>query len=145
MSRSSYKPNVLFWIIGILGLAWNAMGVKAYLDQAYQTEAYLANTPKEMLEIAANAPSWSKAVFAVAVFVSVLACIALLLRKRISRFLFLIGLLAVIVQTISTSFTEGIFKAMDTFNLVMFVMIPIVAFFLYFYSKSAANKGWLTA
>jgi len=145
MSRSSYKPNVLFWIIGILGLAWNAMGVKAYLDQAYQTEAYLASTPEEMQAIAANAPSWITAVFAIAVFVSTLACILLLLRKRSSRLLFLIGLLAVVIQTINAAFTEGMFDAMETFNLVMFIVIPVIAFFLYFYSKSAANKGWLTA
>ena len=143
MSRSSYKPNVLFWIIGVLALAWNSMGIKAYLDQAYQTEAYFASTPKEMQEIAANAPSWVTAVFAVAVFVSTLACLLLLFRKKAARLLFLIGLLAVLIQTINTSFTEGIFDVMDSFNLVMFLMIPAISFFLYFYSKSAASKGWI--
>jgi hypothetical protein len=119
------------------------MGVKAYLDQVYQTETYLEQTPKEMLDLAADAPAWYTAVFAIAVFVSTFASILLLLKKRIAQFLFLIGLLAVIVQTLYVSFIDGIFETMNTFNLVMFILIPVVAFFLYFYSKNAAQKGWL--
>ena len=144
MSENSNKPGLLFWIIGVLALLWNAMGIKAYLDQAYQTETYLENTPQEMLELAADTPSWVTAAFAVAVFASTFACILLLLRKRLAQLLFLLGFLAVILQTLYTTSVEGIFDTLETFNLVMFIMIPVIAFFLYFYSKSAAKKGWLS-
>ena len=144
MSENSKRPNTLFWIVGIIALLWNAMGVNAYIQQAYQTQSYLETTPKAMQDIAANSPAWVTAIFAIAVFVSTLASILLLFRKNLSKLLFLVGLLAVIIQTINATFTEGMFDAMDTFNLSMFIVIPLVSFFLYFYSKSAGNKGWLS-
>ena len=144
MSDNSNKPNVLFWIVGIIGLAWNAMGVNAYIEQAYQTEGYLERTSPEMLELATNAPSWVTAVFAIAVFASALACILLLLRKKLAKLLFFLGLLAVVIQTINSAFTEGVFDIMNTFDLSMFIAIPIVSVFLYMYSKKASEKGWLS-
>ncbi len=42
MTNSTNKPTVLFWIIGVVALIWNAMGVNAYIQQAYNTESYQA-------------------------------------------------------------------------------------------------------
>ena len=42
MTTNSNKPGALFWVIGVIALIWNLMGVSAYLMQAYQTESYKA-------------------------------------------------------------------------------------------------------
>ena len=80
--NSTNKPPIWFWIVSVLGLVWNAMGVNAYLQQAYDTEGYREMYTQEQLEIAANFPAWVTAAFAVAVFAGAFGCLALLLRKK---------------------------------------------------------------
>ena len=90
------KPSMGFWVISIVAFIWNAMGVNAYVQQAYQTDSFKAAYTAEQLEIMSRLPSWYTAVFAVAVFASLLGCIFLLLRKKLAVTLFKLGLLAVI-------------------------------------------------
>jgi len=45
MSGSSNKPEITFWIIGIIALIWNILGVVAYLMQAYMTQEEWALLP----------------------------------------------------------------------------------------------------
>tara|TARA_R110002073_G_scaffold128999_3_gene275161 strand:+ start:130251 stop:130685 length:435 start_codon:yes stop_codon:yes gene_type:complete len=144
MSDSTNKPNVLFWIVGIIGLVWNGMGANAYLQQAYQTDAHKAMYTPDQLEIINNLPTWYTAVFAVAVFGSVLACIFLLLRKNLAKLLFFLSLVAVIIQTGYNLFMNEGRDSYGTFEYSMLISIPIISAFLYVYSKKASEKGWLS-
>ncbi|WP_158837847.1 hypothetical protein [Polaribacter sp. L3A8] len=99
MSKNPNKPSIAFWIIAIIGFLWNAMGVDGYLNQAYQTERFKSMYSKEQLDIIFNVPSWVMAAFAIAVFSSVIACILLFFKKKLAKTFFLIGLIAVIIQT----------------------------------------------
>ena len=38
MTDNMNKPSKAFWVIGIIGLIWNSMGVDGYINQAYQTD-----------------------------------------------------------------------------------------------------------
>ena len=38
--NSTQKPPIWFWIVAIIGLIWNGMGVNHYLQQAYNTESF---------------------------------------------------------------------------------------------------------
>lgn len=66
--NSTQKPPIWFWIVAIIGLIWNGMGVNHYLQQAYNTESFRNMYTQEQLDIAANTPSWVTAAFAIAVF-----------------------------------------------------------------------------
>ena len=46
MSTSIIKTPTLFWVISILALIWNVMGVMAYLGQVYITDEVLASLPE---------------------------------------------------------------------------------------------------
>ncbi len=64
MTNSSIKPPVWFWVIGVIALLWNLMGVNMYLQQAYQTDSFKAmytNTP-ELLEMVNSTPAWATAI-----------------------------------------------------------------------------------
>ena len=132
------KPPIWFWIVSALALIWNAMGVKAYLDQAYNTEAHQAmiNTP-ELLDMVANAPSWVTAAFALAVFGGALGCLLLLLRKRLASTVLLISFVAIIIQMSYITFSLKMADAMTP-------MIIIVGALLVWLSKIATKKGWLS-
>ena len=78
------KPSTKFYIIAVLALIWNLMGVGAYLVQAFMTDEMIATLPEEQqAEFLVEHPAWYTALFALAVFGGALACILLLARKKI--------------------------------------------------------------
>ncbi len=138
------KPNIWFWIIGIIALLWNIMGVLRYLAQAYDTESFRAQFNVEQLAAIDNNPAWLTGVFAIAVFAGLLACLLYLLRKKFAVLLFGISLLAVLIQMIYFWLATDSIELFGKVNgIVMPLIVIIIAIFLYFYSKGAAQKGWL--
>ena len=137
MTNSMNKPPIWFWIVSVLALIWNGMGVNAYLQQAYDTESYRAMYTEEQLEIAANMPAWVTAAFAIAVFGGTLGSILLLLRKKLATSVFMISLLAVIVQMGYLLFNDY------ASSIVMTIMIIVFAIFLVWFAKHSASKGWI--
>ncbi|AOW19829.1 hypothetical protein [Urechidicola croceus] len=144
MTNSTNKPNVVFWIIGIIALLWNAMGVNQYIQQAYNSESYRAMYSEEQLAIIDKLPSWYTAIFAIAVFASLIGCILLLLRKKSAVLLFQIAFIAVVIQTSYNLFINEGKEYYGNFEYSMLIMIPLFAFFLAWYSKNSKIKGWLS-
>ena len=130
------KPPVWFWIISVLALIWNGMGVKQYLQQAYNTEAFKSMVSTEELEMISQLPTWYTAVFAIAVFAGALGCILLLLRKKLAYFVLLLSLISVLFQMGYITFS------MDMANL-MTPFIVIAAVLLVLFSKHSKKKNWI--
>ncbi|MBO3116938.1 hypothetical protein J4050_09275 [Winogradskyella sp. DF17] len=131
------KPPIWYWIVGVVALIWNAMGVNAYLQQAYNTESYRAMYSKEQLEIAANLPSFVTAAFALAVFGGALASLLLLFRKKLAVMLFYVSLIAVVIQ-MGYLLINGYASSIP-----MTIMIILFAVVLAWFSKYSATKGYL--
>lgn len=139
MSNSSTnKPPIWFWIVSVVALIWNAMGVNAYLQQAYKTDSYKAMYSDAQREIVANLPVWITAAFAIAVFAGVLGALGLLLRKTWATTLWLISLVAVILQMGYTLINH--YES----NMGMTIMIIVFAFLFAWFSRMSASKGWLS-
>lgn len=142
---NSNKPSTLFWVIGIISLLWNAMGVNQYLQQAYNTAAFKAMYPDEkVLEMALNTPSWVMAAFAIAVFGGFLGSVFLLFRKKIAIPIFLVSFIAIVIQMTYNVFLSG---ALDVYGAGVFIMPFMVigfAFFILWYTKKCETKNWLS-
>lgn len=89
MTTPSAKPSAAFWIISVLALLWNLLGVMAYIMQVTMTPEALQALPAEQQALYTNVPAWATAAFAVAVWGSTLGCILLLLRKKLSTLFFI--------------------------------------------------------
>lgn len=142
--NTSNKPNKRFWIIALVAIIWNGMGVMQYLAKAYSTDSFKAQYTKEQLSRISNEPTWVTLVFALAVFGGLLGSIALVFRKKIARVLFLISTLGVCAQMIYNLF---IIKSVDIYGpaaVLMTAMILIIALFLLIYSRRVTSKGWLS-
>lgn len=87
-----------FIVIAILFLLWNLMGVASFIMQYTMDLNELAETDPVGARIFAAMPTWLWLVFAVAVMAGTAGAIALLLRRRSAVPLFLLSLIAVIVQ-----------------------------------------------
>ena len=138
MTNSTTKPPIWFWIVSILGLVWNGMGVNQYLGKAYQTESWKAQYTAEDLAMMADLPAWITAAFAIAVFAGAIGCLALLLRKKWAHGLLVLSLLAVIVQ-MGYMIAQGMVK-----NMGMTIAIIVVALLLVWLSKKSKSKGWIS-
>ena len=139
MTNSTKKPPVWFWIVSILALVWNGMGVIAYLAKAFATDEMIAALPEEQqAEFLTEYPAWYTAAFAIAVFAGIFGCLALLLRKKWAYSLFIISTIGAIIQH------AYLFMNVDMPSLVMPVMILVVCVFLIWFAKNATTKGWIS-
>jgi len=141
---STNKPPVSYWIIAVIALIWNIMGVMSYLGQVYMTDDMMASMTPEQQELLANTPAWSTGLFAIAVFAGLLGSFLLLMRKKLATPVFLISLIAVLINMgysfFATNQTE-VFGTID--GIVMPIIVIIIAVFLYMYSKKSGEKSWM--
>ncbi len=144
MTESKNKPSTSFWIIGIVALIWNLMGVFAYLQEAYMTAEDLAALPIEEQALYENIPAWVTAAFALAVFGGALACILLLLRKKLATFVFIISFVSILAQM---TYNLLMSKAMEVYGpggMIMPIMVIVIGAYLIWYSKKMDAQGILT-
>ena len=137
--NTSNKPPVWFWIISVLALLWNGLGVMAYLARAFATDEMIAALPAEQqAEYLVEYPAWYTAAFAFAVFAGVLGCLALLLRKKWAYTLFIISALGAIIQH------AYLFMNVEMPSVVMPILVIVVCVFLIWFAKNATAKSWIS-
>ena len=144
MSTDSNKPGAAFWVIGVIALIWNGMGVMAYLAQAYITDDALALLPEAERALYNDIPAWATAAFAIAVFGGALASLVFLMRKKLATLLFTLSFIGIVVQMV---YNLMISKAMEVYGpggSVMPVLVILIGLFLVWYSKKATANGWLS-
>jgi hypothetical protein len=139
------KPNIVFWIIGVIALVWNGMGVNAYLQQAYDTEVSTAELNAEQIALIDSLPPWMMALFAIAVFAGVIGSITLLMRKKIAVIILFLSFVVAIIQQLywlfGTNATE-VFSEMQPYFRP--IMVIVFAAFIAWYSKNQKEKGVLS-
>lgn len=138
------KPPISFWIIAILGLLWNLMGVYQFYLGNYELESIRETVSAEEFAIMESLPYWYLIVFAVTVFSGVLGCIFLLIRKKLAIVLFALSLLTVLILELYWLLGTSILEVSGPIAAIMPLLVISVAIFLYFYSKGAARNGWLS-
>lgn len=143
MTKSVNKPTTTFWIISILTLIWNIMGVAAYLGQAYMTNDVLATLPESEQLYYANLPFWVTAAFATAVFTGFFGCVALLFRKKIAYILFIISLVAVIVQAVYNFLIQE-YMAIEIVQIIWTLIIILIALFLVYFSSKSIKANMIS-
>jgi len=138
------KPNTAFWIIAVLALLWNIIGVYFWLYEYFlMTDEVRATLPPAQVEVMATAPAWSMYVYGFAVFSGLLASILLLLRKKLAVAVFMLSLITVLILQLYWIFAMNIVEKLGPQSLIMPLIVIAVAIFEYFYSKGAARNGWL--
>ncbi|WP_282079076.1 hypothetical protein [Aquimarina algiphila] len=137
------KPPVWFWIIAVVALIWNIMGVMAYIGQAYMTQEALKALPEADQNFYNNTPAWVTAAFAIAVFAGALGCIALLIKKKWASTLLILSLIGVLAQTTYNFFLQD-FIPLSGARIIMPIIVVVVALFLVWFSKNSTSKGWIS-
>ncbi len=127
-----------FWIISVVTLIFNVMGVINYFVQ--MNPDMLASFPESYRPIIEGRPAWATAAFAIAVFGGSLGCLLLLFRKSAAFYVLLVSLLGVIVTMMHIFGVAGF----SSFEVWMGVLMQlVVTAFLIWYSKLTERKGWI--
>lgn len=143
MSNSN-KPGIAFWVIGIIALLWNGMGVNSYLQMAFKTEASTAGMNAEQIALLNDTPAWSTALFAIAVFSGIIAAILFLMRKKMAVTLFVVSFLTATIQQLYWLFgtnAREVFADMQPY--LMPVLVIVLGAFWVWYAKNQKAKGVL--
>jgi hypothetical protein len=131
------------WIVGILALLWNAGGAFDYVMTQTGNEAYMAAFTAEQLDYFYGFPVWATASWAIAVWAAVAGSVLLLLRRRLAEPVFLLSLVAMLVNTVYTSLSGG-WAMMGSAGAIAFSgAIYVVGIALWLYARMMARKGVL--
>ena len=136
--QQTKKPPLWFWIVSILALLWNLMGVLAYLGQAYMTDEMKSEYSQEQLSLMESTPAWITAVFAIAVWGGLLGCIALILRKKWAKPVLLLSFIAIVIQMGYSFFMTN---ASEVYGAVQGIITPILVILIGAVLVQFANIG----
>jgi len=143
MSNSTTKPSTIFWVISSIALLWNIMGIVAYLGQAYMTDEAMSLLTENEQAYYANVPAWVTAAFAIAVFSGFLGSLALVLKKKWAKPMFLISFVAVVIQVVYSLFIQE-FVALTGSTIILPLITVAIAAFLVWFANDAIGKRILT-
>ena len=136
-------PGAVFWIVGVVALLWNIMGVFAFYMTAAMSPEALAALPEAEQALYGNIPAWVTAAYAVAVFGGTLGCVLLLMRKASAVTLFAASLAAVLLQMGHALFATALLEVQGPGGAAMPLLIVVIAAYLVWYAMAAKKKEWL--
>ena len=99
------KPSIMFWVIVLLGLLWNALGCFNFIMQSIL--GAVADLPLAYKLVIASRPGWVTVAFFIAVFGGALGCVLMLLRRATARPALFLSLIGVLLTTIGVLLTTG--------------------------------------
>lgn len=136
------QPGIAFWVIGVLALLWNLIGLYMYYMGVSATpEELAAYYTEEQVALILSTPAWATSANALAVTFGVIGAVLLLLRKKLAVPAFLVSLVAVIVQDI---YVFGMTNSAEVFGTQVVVIqgtVLVVAAFLLWYANQQKARG----
>ena len=137
--QSENKIHWSFWVISVIALLWNVMGVINFIAQ--MNPEVLEMYRESERAIIEGRPIWATAGFAIAVIAGALGGLLLLLRRRLAPTLFLLSFFGTIVAVLHSVGSGISFGAGEIVGII--AMPIIVAAFLIWYSQYAGRRSWL--
>ena len=141
--EASNKPTTVFWVISGVALLWNIMGVLSYMGTVTITDAAVAELPAAEQALY-ETPFLITSLFAIAVFTGLLGCVALLLRKKWAKPVFMVSLGAATIQMIYWLFMTDSVAVYGVTSVIMPIAVIAVAIYLVMFAGSSTAKGWLS-
>lgn len=143
MSTTTARPTS-FLVIAIAALVWNLLGLAMFYLQVNMSPEQLAAMTPEQRQVYEGTPHWLNIAFGIGVVSGVLGSIGLLMKKKWAVLLFLISLVAVLVQMVGAYAATPAWAVYGAAGLIMPIVVVVVALLLWRYAGKAAARGWLS-
>ena len=132
------------WLVAGAGLIWNLFGFMIYLMQVRATPEQMAQQyDAAQVAFMDAVPMWATSANAIAVTAGVLACVLLLFRKSLALPLFVVSLVALLVQDL---YSFVLVDAVAVFGMVPAYIqgtVLVVAIALILYTLGAKKRRLL--
>lgn len=128
------------WLVGLLTLLFNAMGVMSYVSTELGMLAEMGMTP-EQIAFMDSYPAWAVALWALGVWGAFSGSVLLLLRSRFAVAAMVVALVGLIGTTVYNYVLIDVPESMQA--PVLDVAIWAVTLFLLFYARRMAAAGVL--
>lgn len=144
LNVSTRRTPPHLWVVGVLALLWNAIGVVDYSMTQTRNAGYMAGFTPEQLAFFYGMPRLVVSAWAVGVFGGLAGSLLLLLRRRLAVWVLLASVLGVVTTTFHNYvLADGMAVAGDPFSLVLTAVIFIVALGLFLYASIMHTRGVL--
>lgn len=137
------RPPGWYWAVGIAALLWSVIGVMNYIWQISLDAEALAALPAGQRTLIETAPGWHSAVFGLAVFSSLLGSVGLLMRRMWARPVFIVSLVAIIIQFGWVFLIADAMGLLGPGALILPLAIIAAAIFLVWFASLGIRRGWL--
>ena len=138
------NPPGWYRVVGVLVALWMLVGVIAWCIDLRMTPELLAGLPDAQRELFATRPAWVFVVNGVAVFSGLAGAIALLARRKVAKTLFLLSVLAAVLQfgyTLTAMHALALLGPAKALPLP--AMVIAVGLFTVWYARWCARHGLL--
>lgn len=145
MADAITKTPWHIWLVGIIAVLFNAIGVFDFVMSMSQGADYMARagmTPEQIAHYQ-EMPSWMTVVWAVGVFGAFLASILLLLRRKLAFPAFALSLGAFVVSLLYTYVLTNGGAVMGPQMAIASAVITVLLVFFSVYSRFMAARGVL--
>ncbi len=136
-------PPVWLKPLAWAALVWNLLGVIAFAMQLLITPEMINQLPFERQAAYRDIPLWSTLSFAIAVFSATFASILLLTKKALARELFVISLVAVLVQQYYNFIVIDSLAMFGVSALAMPLCVIVIGLILIYVSHKGKLEHWL--
>ena len=131
----------LFWVVALIAVLWNLMGVGAYFSDLFVSAEMLAELEPDVQQLYLDMTLFQKIVYGMGVFGGLIGAIGLLVRKQWCIFFFMISLIGVILQfAYGLIFTNSL-KVLGPTSLILPSVVILIAAFLFWYSRYTRAQG----
>ena len=142
--QNAGKTPLHLWVVGIIALLWSSMGAFDYLMTQTENAEYMSSFTPEQLAFFYGLPAWIVSAWAIGVWGGVAGAILLLLKRRLSVWVFLASFVAASITTFhSYVLSNGLEVNGDAFSLIFSAVIILIALGLYLYARAMARSGIL--
>ena len=143
MNASANKPAAWFWIISVISLVWNLMGVMAFFMEVTMTPEAIQAMPEAERSLHTDIPVWTIVCFAIAVFGNTLGSILLLLRKQLAVLVFTVSFFFTLAQMIYTVFISDLVAVQGVEATIFPAVIVLSGILFIWFARASAAKGWV--
>jgi hypothetical protein len=145
MNERTAKAPWHLWVIGVIAVLFNSIGVFDFVMSMSQGEKYMASagmTPQQIAHYR-QMPMWMTAVWAIGVWSAFLASILLLLRRKLAFGIFVLSLAVFLISVLYTYVLTDGGAIMGRQMAITSAVIAVLLLLFAWYSRAMARRGVL--
>ena len=145
MTDMTVKTPWHLWVIGVIGVLWNAFGCWDYTMTQLKGEAHLRAFGMTDAQIAYfhAMPAWTHGAWAIGVWGGMLGAILILLRRKLALPVFVVSFLGFLAGLLYQYVLSNAAAVMDPNAWVMNVVIGAGCVFFIWYAWAMSKRGVL--